>query len=107
MSNKHTPGPWAKIQAIDITAADIRTVSGTTVATAYGHDLETTKANTALIASSPDLLAALEQIAEACELIKEDVGHKDPFRDGWGQAHAKLGAFARAAIAKAKGVRHD
>lgn len=97
MSIKHTPGPWSKIRCIDHTAASIRTESGITVATAFGHDLERTKANSCLIAAAPDLLAALEAI----------IGNSPEDKYGYFAAHNamddKKRNSARAAIAKARG----
>ena len=70
--NKHTPGPWT------FETWQFR-----------GH---MTKADAALIAAAPDLLAALRMIATYCESSRPVL------------TKAELGKIARAAIAKAEGV---
>ena len=97
MTTKHTPGPWNKTHFINHTVASIRTESGITVATAFGYDLEHTKANADLIAAAPELLAALEAI----------IGNSPEDKYGYFAAHNamddKKRNSARAAIAKARG----
>ena len=86
---KHTPGPWLKMRASG--PAPRWTVeapaSGVRIAVDYGDGpAGHSEANMALVAAAPDLLAALERIAE-----------DDPFSVGM------PGRVARAAIAKARG----
>lgn len=85
----HTPGPW---QFIDILGACI-VRAGQREVLAYRHSPDAeNKANARLIAAAPELLAALELIAEQSS---EGAGSTGPA--GW------FGAIARAAIAKATG----
>lgn len=104
MNGKHTPGPWKALdrytnrQAVPVGCE--RPESGglahNIFAEAHGHNCE---ANARLIASSPELLQALESVMvfsseHACE-CREVVGLQStcPF------------CQARAAIAKAKGEK--
>lgn len=85
MNTKHTPGPWKWIGnpsgAVEIFASDGSNVR-----------LINQVANARLIAAAPELLAALES---AMGMLK---GHREtPEREARYE-------FARAAIAKAKGV---
>jgi hypothetical protein len=94
MTLKHTPGPWnttgnGLVYSVDEVVAD---------ATFGCMNGETTIANARLIASAPDLLAALQEIAAA----GYDSAHSYPGA-GWLIAHEKFAAFARAAISKATG----
>ena len=106
MSNaKHTPGPWI----LDITPAVapccfiIRAKSetcGALVPVATIHNSTRTEANARLIAAAPDLLAALEQVIETIDALKQlgaDLG-----RGEHGDTDEVWNA-ASAAIAKAKG----
>jgi len=102
---KHTQGPWTVIPGQDtIWAGDGDTKVATmadlpwieSAATGRRHsDTATEQANARLIATAPDLLAALEAFVSLC-----------PSPEGMG-GHAPIGAFfviagqARAAIAKA------
>jgi hypothetical protein len=97
MSTQHTPGPWH--------------ISGSTVKGPHPKDpqnrlrivaqtvfdkgtwIDETRANARLIAAAPDLLEALQYMANVCPSI-----------DSTGDdAHTK----ARATIAKATGVQHE
>jgi hypothetical protein len=92
--SKHTPGPWSNMGA-HVLASMVSTTlqSGRRVrfrvAALKDGDIDTVKANTALIAAAPDLLAALHAAAKMLE-----------FHD----AKCKALKLARAAIAKAEGV---
>lgn len=57
--------------------------------------LASQRVNARLAAAAPDLLAALQQIAQS-----DAAAHSYP-GDGWRLAHEKFAAFARAAIARA------
>ena len=91
---KHTPGPWDfdldPNGAFWVTVAPVRDMQDpTTIARRgeWGHRCEESHANARLIASAPDMLAALISLLE-------DVG----------RANSMPGAVqARAAIAKATG----
>lgn len=94
MQTTHTPGPW------HIAAAQDRT---------YPHAIESrdssfdgfqlarcvNPADARLIASAPDLVAALQQIADGCERR---------LRKGHDEGDAASLDIARAAIAKATGA---
>lgn len=62
--NKHTPGPWW------FAGMEIGTVPNmdTKVARVSGANLEEAKANGRLMASAPELLAALEAMIGACAI---------------------------------------
>jgi hypothetical protein len=94
MNTQHTPGPW-----------EVRKGEPWVIAKAYGDmksvvhlnlpvdQSESQKADARLIAAAPDLLEALQYMANVCPAI-----------DSTGDdAHIK----ARAAIAKATGVQHE
>ena len=91
---QHTPGPWAYI------VPDGHVVRHPQIYSDFGpvanatwlgeNKLDQLKSNARLIASSPDLLEALEEIVSAAD------------GDGWSQIDADL-RKARAAIAKATG----
>jgi len=96
---KHTPGPWH----VGVRQAEqiVYDENGWAVANATVHHGESnipeSKANARLIAAAPDLLAALEAIAEAASC---GAGcHDDVMQD----ALQECGTLASAAIAKAKG----
>jgi hypothetical protein len=106
MTTNHTPGPWryvehtanaggtiaARFGLADLIIADIPT---TVNERGFGH-LEA-DANARLIASAPDLLAALEKHVEWVERDKD--GAIDPEWD----YDTMVGQYIRAAIARAKG----
>lgn len=90
MTLKHTPGPWnttgnGLVYSVDEVVAD---------ATFGCMDGETTIANARLIASAPDLLAALQYVTD---ILSSSIAPDDyePFR--------KCVSQARAAISKATG----
>ena len=96
---KHTPAPWHMMETepgieaeMDVFVVTPRYAGGTgLIARVVNADDAT------LIASAPDLLAALQAIADANAA-------KDAYQDnGWRLAHEKFAAFARAAIAAATG----
>lgn len=85
----HTSGPWQ----VQITGGEVECVSGAGPglwAVVQGPDYDTRAANARLIAAAPDLLEALEAIAEMTH-------------NAAGGMHAEIYDAARAAIAKAKG----
>jgi len=102
METKHTPGPW-----ILDSGRTIKTQSGDFYIT-YGTEKKTGNPlfrnfceldeNARLIASAPELLAALEGLFEQCAMVHKHWG------DGANgkQADAAIAA-GRAAIARAKG----
>lgn len=102
----HTPGPWKfrpETNAI-VGAKHLVGKSGNYVYETIGHlsespfiTLDERFSNARLIAAAPELLAALQAIADA-----ESAGSAYP-GDGWRLAHEKLCGYARAAIAKIKG----
>ncbi len=68
MNTKYTPGPW---KAIDDQRPyrgqnDIIAENGTRIGCVYGNKDEDCIANAKLVAAAPELLEALEWIAEAC-----------------------------------------
>ena len=95
MSAQHTPGPWAYNGATDIYSVD----AGFTICELYPADLITGQAhsNARLIAAAPELLEALERLAnnghtDDCNLLNRANESCDCGID-----------IALAAIAKAKG----
>jgi hypothetical protein len=88
---KHTPGPW------QVSLNEIETVSGNlNVATVtYERDGQV-RANSALIAAAPMMLAALEALFENCAMVHKYWGDGDNTK----QSDEAI-TFARAAIAKA------
>ena len=89
----HTPGPWGHgVNPRHILAGDDEVARAIALGT---HRLEEAKANAALIAAAPDLLAALER-----------VGCQDEGMCGVAVEHFPDGrCFVCAAIAKARGER--
>lgn len=102
MNAQHTPGPWKAESAKDYASGrhdDKRwTVhaNGMPLIAIVDQYRGQAQANARLIASAPELLAALERVAEDLEYFASEV---PPSKDECG-AMAKA---ARAAIAKAKG----
>ena len=90
MFTQHTPGPWSLQPIGDETECNILGAGRELIATVSDNDAP-------IIAAAPDLLAALQAIADA----GPDEGCK--MGDGWRAAHDKFTSFARAAIAKARG----
>lgn len=92
----HTPGLWRYGSASD----EVLTKEGTPIcAMDVSRDqmpAEMTEANARLIAAAPDLLAALEETLEAIALVTPDA--PEP-------VNGSVIHQARAAIAKAKGVK--
>jgi hypothetical protein len=88
----HTPGPWATKSTGDY--QEIHPVNNKffTIAKVTGFDSHEAKANARLISAVPELLSALEDIAQDLENNGEIYGTDD----------ARLGRIY-AAIAKAKG----
>jgi len=73
---KHTPGPWTvrSQQIMDATSSVIARVTDNEVS---GFDCPTpavAKRNAALLAAAPDLLAALQALANECERIPHVMG---------------------------------
>jgi hypothetical protein len=94
MSDKHTPGPWAHINPDGLTVRHPQVYSDTGPicnATWLGDGrIDELRANSRLIAASPEMLVALQEIVAAAD------------GSGWTQLDATL-ANARAAITKATG----
>jgi hypothetical protein len=95
----HTPGPWTvdytddnlRIYAGDLLIAEVN--GSTEHIEVRSLDQETTEANAWLIATAPDLLAALERITARVETL-------NLFTE---RGQAKVVEQARAAISKATG----
>ena len=95
MKTQHTPGPWHISEcATQNTLAGICSESGLHITdiSGYGQTEEQNQANARLIASAPDLLAALYSIATDPSAI-------------YSGANAHIGDIARAAIAKANATK--
>ncbi len=86
---QHTPGPWYSWlpNGCDSGCRTIRTEKGRTqggyrgteIASTFGlADDDEDAANARLLAAAPDLLAALEQLCDACDQHAQD---GNPFRD--------------------------
>lgn len=90
---KHTPGPWRVGKGGPNMCPTVGTEKGLMVAmVAYG-DSHPTQANARLIAAAPDLLEALEELADLFDAMVSGEYRPDSFTT----------QPARAAIAKAKG----
>lgn len=89
MKAKHTPGPW-RVHPEDVEKV-IQSSQGVAVMSGMLRDTIEREANARLIASAPDLLAALKCCLVALETIPAEL--RDP-----GQM-----LMARAAIARAEG----
>ena len=85
--SKHTPGPWVAQRGGDISF--VRTVDGGII-----DRIVASHANAILIAAAPDMLEALERIAEYMKQSEGDHGYYLPW-------HADKQVLS--AIAKAKG----
>jgi len=102
MNTNHTPAPW-KIDGGSNKKGDLfiwrdgQYIGGHAIATIHNEIQEGAKANARLIASSPDLLAALEEIAKG-----EGAFSLDPLTHA-GNTIENMKAIARAAIENAKG----
>ena len=93
MKSQFTPGPWH----LGYNKHDASIHNGVTIASVC-DDATHWKANARLIASAPELLAALEAITKAyVELIKSD------YPPSWNAEKDDEVISARAIIAKAKG----
>lgn len=94
MKNQHTPGPWAVSPYNNIVSKN-----GTVAKTEQmpGNDDAERKANARLIAAAPDLLSALSRIADYLDGVNN--GTRAEVDTSW------VGQVARAAIAKARGVK--
>jgi hypothetical protein len=88
MENKHTPGPW-RISQHDDFRIECGALTIANVVENSMHRMDEAQANAKLIVAAPDLLAALEAIADQW-MTKGEVGV------------SKIDA-ARRAIAKARG----
>ena len=97
MSTAHTPGPWRVAPASLYVGSDINVDAGANGYIAMCGKLGdlTAEANARLIAAAPDLLAELQNIANANPL-NWDAPHND-----FATFHAWAQSRARAAIAKA------
>jgi hypothetical protein len=97
MSN-HTQGPWVPLGS-GIGVVDSRHCRVATIEQMPGNDRAEMKANAALIAASPRLLAALEVLLGDHEMMFAEA---HPYSDiSWGQCVEVI--EARAAIAAARG----
>ncbi len=64
--SKHSPGPWmAEIDDV-MQAASVRDTSNRGVCPVAGMTFDERKANAALIAAAPEMLAALRRLFKAC-----------------------------------------
>lgn len=96
MKPTHTPGPWHLVShrpnLIKVETARV------VICDAFGGLSDETMSNAHLIASAPELLAALERLLESAEYLKEDSDSAHGY-------HGEPESFkiARAAIVKAKG----
>ena len=101
----YVPGPYTAIPPLeddnDTEHWEIHDGFGRT-ATVYGDPDKETAATAQLLASAPDLLAALEHLAQWAEA--PDLDPVNPFDDGYNAGRMYAAEHARAAIAKAKGV---
>ena len=98
MTTNHTPGPWSVGTKIkDVVFSGDRAICGP----CYYRTAEENAANARLIASAPDLLAALEQLAAQDPFTCADDA-PIPVRQAYAILNASI-ARARAAIARAKG----
>lgn len=103
--SKHTPGPWFIPKYGDIDEAEINFTHPNgktyTIAKAFsglgGNDFKEQHANAHLIAAAPDLLEALEEIAQGMGAY-----NVDPLEHA-NNVIEEAKSIARAAIAKAKG----
>ncbi len=99
--SKHTPGPWRIKQSDSGHWFVVSGGTGNPIAQTLRKVWRTEdEANARLIAAAPDLLAALEklaQYADTCELFLRET------HPGKADALGKRVSCARAAIAKAKG----
>lgn len=94
---KHSPGKWEP-EFVGHGGPGDNPVEFWEVTNGHARIAENmTEADARLIAAAPELLAALQAIADA-----ESAGSAYP-GDGWRLAHEKLCGYARAAIAKIKG----
>jgi hypothetical protein len=111
MTNKHTPGPWSADVSTsngngwtnDRQVVTVTGEGGNTLIALYSTECmeypnnETNSENARLIASAPDLLAALEEIETVCTESASDC------RKRMGTRVGNALVAARAAIAKARG----
>jgi hypothetical protein len=97
-----TPGPWSAVHGVLLpddeghTRSFIRPIKGEgyQIAQTVGPNGE---ANARLIAAAPDMLAALEQIAQGGNTVTSDLPY------GRGKSRDEMASIARAALALAKG----
>lgn len=108
---QHTPGPWRVIgNPYSDMARDVIAPNGNRIAALNGAAFDYSSevaANARLIASAPDLLAALENLLQS-DLVEwfppsPNTGGKGDWTDELRAKGAPILA-ARAAIAKAKGI---
>lgn len=106
MIAQHTPGPWTTEDEGRITANGTSPEGLTAVATVHGGPIhlpwgasDEDVANACLIASSPELLAALKHAWAAYEPEYVSAMEDDRERDGMDEAFDEV----RVAIAKAEG----
>jgi len=101
MTTKHTPGPWSLTDKGNVIGADGEQIVNFLALANAG--IESPKANACLIASTPDLLAQRDALAEALTMA---LGWLEACRDAGDEtfrAIARAGAEeARAALAKVK-----
>ena len=94
--SKHTPGPWEPYR--NPSYWEVRAKGGEVASicpSKYSFGIDAEIANARLIAAAPDLLAALEEIREASEIV---LGSDDPEA-----ALARIYDLANIAASKAKG----
>lgn len=114
-ASKHTPAPWYADDCSVFTGTRARGESLRHVALTYDGsgvetkvadwDYEVMRANAHLIAAAPDLLEALEGIAEALHELAsdEEATALFPQHGDWHNCQHQACSRSRSAIAKAKG----
>ena len=105
MTEQHTPGPWEVGSTGIITAKSATTFICDTRKSAkrFLPPNAEIDANARLIAAAPELLEALESIAN--NRLSVDVPNDEIDKHDYAQGWDELVKIARAAIAKAKGVQ--
>ncbi len=89
---EYTKGPWKIEGEGQATVGILATGHNHFIAFLQGWAQPQQDANAYLIAAAPDLLEALEEMYEICNMSSDDAPHR---------------VKARAAITKARGYKHD
>ena len=90
----HTPGPWGRSRRDEVR----QDATAEWIADVGGRNFDETGANACLLASAPELLAALEELVAEWDIAHEDEDH----RTGYTLDTPGI-EWARAAILKATG----